>query len=124
MVSKTYERLLSSPDQSFFLFGMRGVGKSTWARARFPEALRFDLLDEGLYHDLLADPALFGQMVEASSTEWVVVDEVQRIPSLLNEVHRWIESRKLNFALLGSSARKLKSATTNSGAKASQALLV
>jgi predicted AAA+ superfamily ATPase len=79
-----------------------------------PNALPFDLLDEALFHDLLADPALFRQMVSTRAPdEWVVIDEVQRIPSLLNEVHRLIEERGLRFALLGSSARKLKTAGTN-----------
>ena len=102
------------PQQSFFLLGLRGVGKSTWARQTLPGALRFDLLDEALFADLLADPSLFRQMLsEAGPGQWVVVDEVQRLPSLLNEVHRLIEERAVRFALLGSSARKLKTAGTN-----------
>ncbi len=96
------------------MLGVRGVGKSTWVRSALPSAVRFDLLDEALFTDLLADPALFGRMVSAVGTrEWVVVDEVQRLPSLLNEVHRQIADRDLRFALLGSSARKLKSAGTD-----------
>ena len=109
-----YDRLLDPPGQSFFLFGMRGVGKSTWARATFPDAVHVDLLDERLYQDLLADPSLFAQSVgHLPPAAWVVVDEVQRLPALLNEVHRLIETRRLRFALLGSSARKLKAAGTN-----------
>lgn len=109
-----YNRRLEPPASSFFLFGVRGAGKSTWARSRFSDAIHFDLLDEALYHDLLTDPALFaGQLAKRPRGSWVIVDEVQRIPSLLNEVHRLIEARKLRFALLGSSARKLKSAGTN-----------
>ena len=93
---------------------MRGVGKSTWARQALPDALRLDLLDESLFTDLLADPSLFRRLLwEVGPGEWVVVDEVQRIPSLLNEVHRMIEERGVRFALLGSSARKLKTAGTN-----------
>ena len=110
----SYQRLLQPPEQSFFLFGMRGVGKSTWARASFPNATRFDLLDEALYQDLLADPSLFAQATgHLMPGQWVVVDEVQRLPALLNEVHRAVESRRLRFALLGSSARKLKAAGVN-----------
>ena len=109
-----YTRLARVPEQSFFLLGMRGVGKSTWARQALCNALRLDLLDEALFTDLLADPALFRQLLSGvGPDEWVVVDEVQRIPSLLNGVHRMIEERGMRFALLGSSARKLKTAGTN-----------
>ena len=109
-----YTRLARVPDRSFFLLGMRGVGKSTWARQVLPDARRLDLLDEALFTDLLADPSLFRQLLSgAGPGEWVVLDEVQRIPSLLNEVHRLIEERGVRFALLGSSARKLKTAGTN-----------
>ena len=109
-----YSRLIELPDQSFFLLGMRGVGKSTWIRQVLPEARRFDLLDEALFTDLLADPALFGRLASSAEPgDWVVVDEVQRIPSLLNEVHRLISERGVRFALLGSSVRKLKTAGTN-----------
>lgn len=110
----TYPRFLRAPEQSFFLLGLRGVGKSTWAEAAFPEATRLDLLDQHLYHDLLADPSLFGQtMARLPRGSRVVVDEIQRLPGLLNEVHRWIEKRRLRFALLGSSARKLRRAGVN-----------
>ena len=109
-----YPRILRPPKASFFLFGPRGTGKSTWARETFPGARRFDLLDEGLYHEFLADPGLFaGELRRLPPGAWVVVDEVQRLPGLLNEVHRAIEERKQRFVLLGSSARKLKTAGTN-----------
>ena len=109
-----YLRLLKPPRQSFFLFGMRGVGKSTWARGAFPDARRFDLLDEGLFQSYLRDSRLFGrELLRIPAGQSVVVDEVQRLPALLNEVHRFIEDRGLRFALLGSSARKLKQAGTN-----------
>jgi len=109
-----YPRLLPRPRQSFFLFGMRGVGKSTWARVAFPDALRLDLLDEAVYQSYLRDPGLFGQELRrVPPGRWVIVDEVQRLPTLLNEVHRFIEEQRLKFALLGSSARKLKQAGTN-----------
>ena len=109
-----YKRLTRVPEQSFFLLGIRGVGKSTWARQAFPDAPRLDLLDEALFADLLAEPALFRQLLSGVGPgQWVVVDEIQRIPRLLNEVHRQIEERGVRFALLGSSARKLKTAGTN-----------
>jgi predicted AAA+ superfamily ATPase len=90
------------------------VGKSTWIREQLPEAHRFDLLDEALYQSLLADPSLFaGELRRLQPESWVVVDEIQRLPALLNEVHRFIEERRLRFALLGSSARKLRAAGVN-----------
>ena len=114
MAGKTYPRLIRPPGQSFFLLGVRGVGKSTWARAQFPDAPHIDLLDEARYQDYLADPSLFAADLQpAPRGSWVVVDEIQRLPNLLNEVHRHIEDRRLNFALLGSSARKLKAAGVN-----------
>ena len=109
-----YTRLTPVPNRSFFLFGPRGVGKSTWARSALPDALRLDLLDEALFVDLLGDPSLFRDLVSGRRRdEWVIIDEVQRIPGLLNGVHRLIEERGVRFALLGSSARKLKTAGTN-----------
>lgn len=112
--SSAYRRILQPPEESFFLLGPRGVGKSAWVRSRFPEAYRFDLLDEGEYQDLLANPGMFGaELAAIEPGTWVVIDEVQRIPALLNEVHRRIEEDGLRFALLGSSARKLKTAGTN-----------
>lgn len=114
MALRPITRLYRLPATSFFLFGLRGVGKSTWIRRQLPDAHRFDLLDEALYQGLLADPALFAAELRRLPAErWVVVDEVQRLPALLNEVHRFIEERGLRFALLGSSARKLRAAGVN-----------
>ena len=114
MARNSYPRLISAPGQSFFLLGLRGVGKSTWARRQFPDALHIDLLDEARYQDYLADPSIFAlDLQDAEPGSWVVVDEIQRLPNLLNEVHRHIEARQVNFALLGSSARKLKAAGVN-----------
>lgn len=113
-MKKTYPRILKPPAQSFFLLGARGTGKSTWIKAHFPEAKTFDLLDEGLYQSFLKDPSLFaGALNILPSPKWVVVDEVQRLPELLNEAHRFIENRGFRFVLCGSSARKLKKAGTN-----------
>ncbi|MCY3874921.1 MAG: ATP-binding protein [Rhodobacteraceae bacterium] len=114
MAGHMYPRLTLTPRQSFFLLGVRGVGKSTWARRQFPDAPRIDLLDEARYQDYLADPSLFAADLQtATPGSWVVVDEIQRLPNLLNEVHRHIEDRQLKFALLGSSARKLKATGVN-----------
>ena len=107
-------RILECPNRSFFLFGIRGTGKSTWVRQALPTATYIDLLDESRYLELMANPNLFRLLVQAKNTEdWVVVDEIQRIPNLLNEVHRLISEGKQKFALLGSSARKLKTHSSN-----------
>lgn len=114
MAEQEYARVLSPPKQSFFLFGMRGVGKSTWARQVFPRAHRIDLLDEGVYQNILPNPTLFRLELEGLPRgSWVIVDEIQRIPTLLNYVHLLIEEKKLRFVLLGLSARKLKQAGVN-----------
>lgn len=114
MSQTTYPRLNRPSRQSFFLLGVRGVGKSTWAREQFPDALHIDLLDEARYQDYLSDPSLFAADLQLSPPgSWVVVDEIQRLPNLLNEVHRHIEDRRLKFALLGSNARKLKASGVN-----------
>ena len=83
------------PKGSFFLLGIRGVGKSTWARAQFPEAYLVDLLDESRYQTLLANPGLLAlELQDLPPTRPVVLDEVQRVSSLLNEVHRAIEANR------------------------------
>ena len=109
-----YERLLTAPKGSFFLFGVRGVGKSTWARTQFPGAYVIDLLDEARYQALTTNPGSFASELRTRpAAQVVVLDEVQRVPPLLNEVHRAIEATRRRFVLLGSSARRLKTATTN-----------
>jgi predicted AAA+ superfamily ATPase len=113
-MDKRYPRLLATPSRSFFLFGPRGSGKSTWLRLTFPQAHVIDLLDEALFQSYLLDIGRFAGGLRAISSDTVVIiDEVQRLPALLNEVHRHIESRNLRFVLCGSSARKLKSGGTN-----------
>jgi predicted AAA+ superfamily ATPase len=113
-VSGIYPRLVTAPSGSFFLLGIRGVGKSTWARAAFPGAHVIDLLDDARFHALAAQPAAFADEVRSlPARQVVVVDEVQRLPAVLNEVHRAIENTGRRFVLLGSSARRLKTASTN-----------
>lgn len=107
-------RPLSLPKQSFFLLGPRGTGKSTWLKESLPQAHVVDLLDETVYQRCLADPSVFQMEVGAQPpSRWIVVDEIQRLPNLLNEVHRAIESQGHRFALCGSSARKLRRAGVN-----------
>ncbi|MEO6096115.1 MAG: DUF4143 domain-containing protein [Fibrobacteria bacterium] len=104
-----YSRLLiTSPKKSFFLFGPRGTGKTAWARTAFPKALYLDLLEAGLFNDLLANPQRLENFIPARFKEPIIIDEVQKVPALLDEVHRLIENRKLMFILTGSSARKLR----------------
>lgn len=107
-------RKLIPPALSFFLFGPRGVGKSTWLANVLPEAFRVDLLNSELYLELTRSPHRLEALVGVRPPgAWVVIDEIQRVPELLNEVHRLIESRGWRFALCGSSARKLKRGGAN-----------
>jgi uncharacterized protein len=107
-------RILKAPKQSFFLMGPRGSGKSTWLQATFKDAHVINLLSEATYQRLLSGPGLFANELRGIPTgKWVIVDEVQRLPDLLNEVHRFIEEKRMRFVLCGSSARKLKRAGVN-----------
>ncbi len=104
-------RLLSPPRESFFLYGPRGTGKSTWLRQTFPQALFIDLLAAETHRSLLARPERLESLIDGLENRrgTVVIDEVQRIPELLPVVHRLLESEKApRFVLTGSSARKLK----------------
>jgi len=106
-----YTRILGAPDHSFFLFGPRATGKSTWLLQEFKDCLWFDLLKSDVYLPLVRDPAYLRRRVEAlDSGSWVVLDEVQRIPALLREIHALIAEHAdtYRFALCGSSARKLR----------------
>src|SRR2546428_13810130 len=114
MAERTYPRLLRAPRGSFFLFGVRGVGKTTWIREAFPDAYVVDLLDESRYQQLAANPGLLAaELRTVARNRAVVLDEVQRVPALLNEVHRAIERERRGFALLGSSARRLTTGGTD-----------
>lgn len=102
-------RSLAKPDRTFFLFGARGTGKSTWLKQHFPATQIIDLLDTEIQLQLTACPyELESMIIDRGPAEWVVLDEVQKVPALLDEVHRLIEANRWRFALCGSSARKLK----------------
>ena len=114
-----YERQLPlalPAGQSAFLWGPRKTGKSTLLRERFPHAIRFDLLDTRLMLELTRAPWRLRERVEAAGADAlavpIVVDEVQKVPALLDEVHGLIE-RGWRFILCGSSARKLKRGRAN-----------
>ena len=104
-----YSRLIESPkDKSFFLFGPRGTGKTTWVKSKFTNALYLDLLEAELFNDLLSNPQRLENFIPKGFNDWIIIDEVQRIPELLNEIHRLIEKSKYKFILTGSSARKIR----------------
>jgi predicted AAA+ superfamily ATPase len=101
------------PKGSCFLFGPRGTGKSTWVEAELPDALRIDLLNQATFLELAGHAERLGAMADAIGTKVVVIDEIQKLPALLDEVHRLIETRRFRFVLTGSSARKLRRSGTN-----------
>ena len=106
-----FERLLKKPlasRKSFFLFGPRGVGKTTWLKHHLPQALFVNLLRAEFHTPLAANPGRLEALIPPDYDDWVVIDEVQRLPTLLNEIHNLIEARRLNFILTGSSARTLR----------------
>ncbi len=106
-------RTMKEPKGSFFLLGPRGTGKSTWVNSILPNALRLDLLEEQTYLDLAGHSERLEAMADAERTKIIIIDEVQKLPGLLDEVHRLIEKRKFRFVLTGSSARKLRRGGAN-----------
>ena len=109
-----YARYLPTPTRSILLFGPRGTGKSTWIRDRFPDTVTYDLLDTRETLRLSKDPhSLYRELATLSAGSWAVIDEVQKVPQLLDEVHRLIEGQGLRFVLSGSSARKLRRGGVN-----------
>jgi predicted AAA+ superfamily ATPase len=104
------EELLSQ--KSHFLFGPRQTGKTFLARRMLKNARFYDLLDSSTYLALSQNPGRIAEEV-SSLDRIVVIDEIQRIPGLLNEVHRLIEERGIRFLLTGSSARKLRRGGVN-----------
>ena len=109
-------RIIKVPEnESNFIFGMRGSGKTSLLKRLFPSSsstLYIDLLDSSIYQSYLSNPGLFYEKVNTfGNNGLVIVDEIQRIPQLLNEVHRLIEEAPdRHFILTGSSARKIKAA--------------
>ena len=114
-----FERLLSLPDsgrETFFLWGPRQAGKSTLLRKRYPAGFWVDLLKGEEFRRYVARPELLRQELDAAGPDparQIVIDEVQKVPALLDEVHWLIENRGLHFALCGSSARKVRHGAAN-----------
>ncbi len=98
--------------KSFFLFGCRGTGKTSLIRAQLPELPRYDLLSAVTFATLSRRPQLIGEE-HTDPSRPIVIDEIQKLPQLLDEVHRLIEERGMRFLLTGSSARKLKRGGAN-----------
>lgn len=104
-------RFFHLPEQSCFLFGPRGTGKSMWLRHLLPDALHVDLLDPATYRPLAARPERLRELLAGASARTVVVDEIQRLPELLTVVHAVLEEPSPpRFVLTGSSTRKLRRA--------------
>lgn len=102
------------PRESFFLWGSRQVGKSTWLGHSYPDATFIDLLDTEQQLEYRTRPALLRErLAHLHRGSLVVIDEVQKVPALLDEVHWLIEGERLVFALSGSSARKVRRGHAN-----------
>lgn len=110
----SFSRLYSIPTKSFFLFGPRGTGKSTWVKENLKPTLEINLLLQQSFLQLENNPSLLEtKLSHLKKKSWVFIDEIQKLPVLLDEVHRLIEERELHFILTGSSARKLKRSGAN-----------
>lgn len=115
-----FQRILDidlPPGQSAFLWGARKSGKTTFLRNKFPDSLRFDFLKTDTYLEYLKTPSLLRERIlakdESRLCQPIILDEVQKVPHILDEVHWLIENRGLSFVLCGSSARKLKRGHAN-----------
>lgn len=104
-------------NQSAFLWGARKVGKTTFLKERFPQSLVFDFLQTDLFLDFSKRPALLRERLLAANPSSlqhpIILDEVQKVPGILDEVHWLIENQGLQFLLCGSSARKLRRGQAN-----------
>jgi predicted AAA+ superfamily ATPase len=119
-MKQTISRLLKiklPKGQSAFLWGPRKTGKTTYLKENFPNSLRYDLLQTDLFFEFVSRPYLLREQLLAASPKHlrkpVIIDEVQKVPQLLDEIHWLIENKGLRFILCGSSARKLKRGKAN-----------
>lgn len=108
------QRIADAQEDSVFLWGARQVGKSTLVKTLYPKAKVYDLLMSDEYGRLMRRPQLLREELERLGEDsLVIIDEIQKIPQLLDEVHWLIVNRGIRFILCGSSARKLKRIGTN-----------
>ena len=99
---------------SYFLWGARQTGKTTWLTTEYPNCRYYDLLRPTEFERLLRNPELLSQELDGfGEGDIVVIDEIQKLPLLLDEVHYLIQRKGIQFVLSGSSARKLKRVGTN-----------
>jgi len=113
-MSRHFPRLLEPPTKTFLLLGPRGTGKSTWLAKHFASATWIDLLHTDTLYRYRANPALLRtDLAGLKAGDWAVIDEAQKVPDLLDEIHGLYESKRINFAITGSSARKLRRADVN-----------
>ena len=98
---------------SIFLFGPRACGKSYWLAHNLKDVTYIDLLDTRVRMDLEADPSRLSTYLNKAAKTWVIIDEIQKIPELLNIVHQLIEKEGRRFILTGSSARKIRRSGAN-----------
>jgi len=105
-----YDRFFKAPEKSFFLFGPRGTGKSTWTASAHPDALTVNLLEPELFRSYSSRPERLREALRGNpDRRTVVIDEIQRVPELLGLIHQLIEEEpRRRFILTGSSSRKLK----------------
>lgn len=109
-----FKRLYEKPKTSILLLGPRGTGKSTFIKTEVNPDLVIDLLKQETFRKLSLNPTLIEEMTShLKLNQTVLIDEIQKIPALLDEVHRLIEDRHITFFLTGSSARKLKKSGAN-----------
>ncbi|MFH0758441.1 MAG: AAA family ATPase [Bacteroidota bacterium] len=109
-----YLKLEDAHEDSVFLWGARQTGKSTLLKRMFPENRYYDLLKGEIYERFNRRPELLREeLLTAGENELIIIDEVQKIPQLLDEVHWLISNRNLRFILCGSSARKLRRSGAN-----------
>ncbi len=114
-MEKLIPRLFPPPEGSYFLFGPRGTGKSTWLRTHYGDSLVLDLLEPDIMRSFSAKPERIRDLVYSMGLKkTIIIDEIQRVPELLSAIHALIE-KKLNiqFILTGSSSRKLKRSGTD-----------